>query len=310
MPDAHPSSERTRVRRKPDRGRYDRDAIAEILDEALICHVGFAVDGRPWVVPTAFARVGEDVYLHGAVGNFALRTLAGGAEACVSFTLLDGLVLARSASCSPNRNRISLTHHRLDEGRTRNHRSDHQAELIALRIRHHLERSLVVRFDPTLPGGPQRHTGRHCLFEVSDADVDVDAVLPSLGLGDLLKRHDKPTLGITDGRPGGVSDLSAPHRTWPPRTTPASTRRDSRRRSPRLDLRLETQGRCGRSRSDGNVTYRRCADNRQDAPEQTWMRHDPRITAVNVQARKIMQSWKVRRLGVAVPERRTAEPRR
>lgn len=97
MPDRHPSSERTRVRRKADRGRYDCDTIVEILDEALICHVGFAVDDRPWVVPTAFARVGEHVYLHGAVGNFALRTLAGGAEACVSFTLLDGLVLARSA---------------------------------------------------------------------------------------------------------------------------------------------------------------------------------------------------------------------
>lgn len=92
-----PSSERTRVRRKADRGRYDRDTIVGILDEALICHVGFAVDGRPWVVPTAFARVEEHVYLHGAVGNFALRTLAGGAEACVTFTLLDGLVLARSA---------------------------------------------------------------------------------------------------------------------------------------------------------------------------------------------------------------------
>ncbi len=92
-----PASERTRVRRKSGRGRYDRDTIVRILDEALICHVGFAVDGQPWVVPTAFARVGEHVYLHGAVGNFALRTLAGGAEACVTFTLLDGLVLARSA---------------------------------------------------------------------------------------------------------------------------------------------------------------------------------------------------------------------
>jgi nitroimidazol reductase NimA-like FMN-containing flavoprotein (pyridoxamine 5'-phosphate oxidase superfamily) len=92
-----PGSERTKVRRKADRGRYDRDTVVAILDEALICHVGFAVDGRPWVMPTAFARVDDHVYLHGAVGNFALRTLAGGAEACVTVTLLDGLVLARSA---------------------------------------------------------------------------------------------------------------------------------------------------------------------------------------------------------------------
>jgi len=90
-------SERTRLRRKSERGRYDRDTIAEILDEALICHVGFAVDGRPWVLPTAFARVDDHVYIHGAVGNFALRTLVGGIEACATFTLLDGLVLARSA---------------------------------------------------------------------------------------------------------------------------------------------------------------------------------------------------------------------
>jgi nitroimidazol reductase NimA-like FMN-containing flavoprotein (pyridoxamine 5'-phosphate oxidase superfamily) len=90
-------SERTRLRRKSERGRYDGDTIAEILDEALICHVGFAVDGRPWVLPTAFARVHDHVYIHGAVGNFSLRTLAGGIEACATFTLLDGLVLARSA---------------------------------------------------------------------------------------------------------------------------------------------------------------------------------------------------------------------
>jgi len=92
-----PATERSRVRRKADRGRYDLDTIVAILDEALICHVGFAVDGRPWVVPTAFARVDDHLYLHGALGNFALRTLAAGAESCVTVTLLDGLVLARSA---------------------------------------------------------------------------------------------------------------------------------------------------------------------------------------------------------------------
>lgn len=92
-----PPSDRTRLCRKAERGHYDRATIDAILDEALICHVGFAVDGRPWVMPTAFARLGEHLYLHGASGNASLRALAGGAEACVTVTLLDGLVLARSA---------------------------------------------------------------------------------------------------------------------------------------------------------------------------------------------------------------------
>lgn len=90
-------TERSRLRRKGDRARYDWDTVAAVLDEALVCHVGFSVEGRPWVVPTAFARVDDRLYLHGAVGNFALRTLASGVEACITVTLLDGLVLARSA---------------------------------------------------------------------------------------------------------------------------------------------------------------------------------------------------------------------
>jgi hypothetical protein len=98
MPPPLRETDRSRVRRKADRARYDFSTAAAILDEALLCHVGFAVDGRPWVVPTTFARVGDHLYLHGAAGNFALRTLsAGGVEACVTVTLLDGLVLARSA---------------------------------------------------------------------------------------------------------------------------------------------------------------------------------------------------------------------
>src|SRR5262245_35321649 len=97
MPSVTAPTERTRVRRKAERGHYDRATVDAILDEALLCHVGFAVDGRPWVVPTAFARVGDHVYVHGATGNFALRSLAAGAEACITVTLLDGLVLSRTA---------------------------------------------------------------------------------------------------------------------------------------------------------------------------------------------------------------------
>lgn len=95
-PDIAPT-DRTRLRRKADRGRHDFDAVAAILDAGLVCHVGFALDGRPWVFPTAYGRIDDRLYLHGAAGNFALRSLAGGAEACVTVTLVDGLVLARSA---------------------------------------------------------------------------------------------------------------------------------------------------------------------------------------------------------------------
>ena len=92
-----PPSKRTRVRRKPTRGAYDRETIDAILDEGLICHVGFSLEGRPWVMPTIHARVGDHLYLHGATANHALTALAGGVEACVTVTLVDGLVLARSA---------------------------------------------------------------------------------------------------------------------------------------------------------------------------------------------------------------------
>ena len=90
-------TERTKVRRLADRGRYDRDSITAILDEGLVCHLGFAIDGRPWVMPTTYARVDDRLYVHGAAANFALKSLTSGIEACVTVTLLDGLVLARSA---------------------------------------------------------------------------------------------------------------------------------------------------------------------------------------------------------------------
>ena len=90
-------TDRTKVRRLPKRANYDRDLIDGIIDEALSCHVGFAIDGRPWVIPTIHARIDDRLYLHGAVANHMLRSLAGGIEACVTITLIDGLVLARSA---------------------------------------------------------------------------------------------------------------------------------------------------------------------------------------------------------------------
>jgi uncharacterized protein len=94
---APPPTDRTRVRRAADRGRYDRATVEAILDAGLIAHVGFALEGRPWVMPMAYARIDDEVYLHGAVGNHALRAIAGGAELCLTVTLVDGLVLSRSA---------------------------------------------------------------------------------------------------------------------------------------------------------------------------------------------------------------------
>jgi uncharacterized protein len=87
---------RTTLRRKADRGRHDRALVHAIVDEALFCHVAVTTAAGPLVLPTVHARVGDHVYLHGATGNALLRTMAEGGEACVAFTLVDGLVLSRS----------------------------------------------------------------------------------------------------------------------------------------------------------------------------------------------------------------------
>jgi nitroimidazol reductase NimA-like FMN-containing flavoprotein (pyridoxamine 5'-phosphate oxidase superfamily) len=95
--DTYEQTPRTRVFRKPGRGSYDRELVHSILDEALVCHLGFVQDGQPYVIPTIHAREGETLFLHGAVGNRTLRALAEGSSCCVTVTLVDGLVLARAA---------------------------------------------------------------------------------------------------------------------------------------------------------------------------------------------------------------------
>ena len=90
-------TDRTTLRRLPNRGVYDRASIHSILDEGLICHVGFVVDGQPYVIPTIHVRVGEQLFFHGSPASRMLRALEQGVEVCVTVTLLDGLVLARSA---------------------------------------------------------------------------------------------------------------------------------------------------------------------------------------------------------------------
>jgi nitroimidazol reductase NimA-like FMN-containing flavoprotein (pyridoxamine 5'-phosphate oxidase superfamily) len=89
-------SKHTTVKRHPERGAYDRGTIDSILDEALICHLGFVVDGRPFVIPTIHARDGDILYVHGSPGSRMLRAAKEGVAVCVTVTLLDGLVLARS----------------------------------------------------------------------------------------------------------------------------------------------------------------------------------------------------------------------
>ena len=90
-------TERTRVRRLPQRAAYDRTSIDAILDEALICHVGLAVEGQPFVIPTIHVRRGDELYIHGSAASRMLEHGGSGARLCVTVTLVDGIVFARSA---------------------------------------------------------------------------------------------------------------------------------------------------------------------------------------------------------------------
>ncbi|OLE97295.1 MAG: flavin-nucleotide-binding protein, partial [Cyanobacteria bacterium 13_1_20CM_4_61_6] len=96
MPDTFSPTERTRVVREPHRGFYDRETIYKVLDEGFVCHVGFSMNGQPYVIPTLFARVDDAIYFHGSAASRMLRGAAGGLPVCITVTLVDGLVLARS----------------------------------------------------------------------------------------------------------------------------------------------------------------------------------------------------------------------
>jgi nitroimidazol reductase NimA-like FMN-containing flavoprotein (pyridoxamine 5'-phosphate oxidase superfamily) len=90
-------TERTRLKRLPQRGSYDREVVYRILDEGFVCHVGFDFGGQPFVIPTAYGRVGDKLYIHGSAASRTVRSVGGGIPVCVTVTLVDGLVLARSA---------------------------------------------------------------------------------------------------------------------------------------------------------------------------------------------------------------------
>ena len=96
MSNSFPASERTRVVREAIRAVYDRDAIHKFLDEAFVCHVGFVQDSQPFVIPTMFARIADAICFHGSAASRMLRGLSGGLPVCITVTLTDGLVLARS----------------------------------------------------------------------------------------------------------------------------------------------------------------------------------------------------------------------
>src|SRR5215471_3651642 len=96
MPENRAMSERTRVVREPQRAVYDREVINAILDEGLVCHVGFTAERQTYVIPTMYARMGDAIYFHGSAASRMLRGLASGLNVCVTVTLADGLVLARS----------------------------------------------------------------------------------------------------------------------------------------------------------------------------------------------------------------------
>jgi hypothetical protein len=96
VPEQFPPSERTRVVREPHRGVYDRESIYKILDEGFVCHVGFSAEGQPYVIPTLYARVDDAIYFHGSAASRMLRGASSGIAVCITVTLVDGLVLARS----------------------------------------------------------------------------------------------------------------------------------------------------------------------------------------------------------------------
>jgi uncharacterized protein len=96
MSETQMPTQRTRVVREPERAVYDREAAYRILDEGFICHVGFLVDGQPFVIPTSYGRKDGDLYIHGSAASRMLRQMKEGVAVCVTVTLLDGLVLARS----------------------------------------------------------------------------------------------------------------------------------------------------------------------------------------------------------------------
>jgi nitroimidazol reductase NimA-like FMN-containing flavoprotein (pyridoxamine 5'-phosphate oxidase superfamily) len=157
-------STRTRIRRVPNRADYSRETIDAILDEALVAHLGFAADGQPYVIPTLHARVDDVVYVHGSSASRAIRGLTGGLQACLTVTLLDGLVLARSAFHHSMNYRSVVV---LGEPRPVEGPNERLAALEAF-----TERLVPGRWDEVRPPTPQELKGTRVLaFDLDEASA-------------------------------------------------------------------------------------------------------------------------------------------
>jgi uncharacterized protein len=174
-------TDKNRVRRIPERGHYDRETIYRILDEALICHVGFVENGQPYVIPINFARLGNTIVLHGAKASRLLKHIEAGNPVCVETTIVDGLVLARSVfHHSVNYRSVVL----LGRGRPL---EDKQEKLAALKaITDHL---IPGRWsEARLPNAKEMNSTRVVSIEIDEAsaklrtgpaiDEEEDYVLP------------------------------------------------------------------------------------------------------------------------------------
>jgi uncharacterized protein len=128
-------STRTQVHRHPERGEYDRATVDAILDEALICHIGFVSGGEPRMLPTIHARMGDTLYLHGSSKNRTLMALRDGAEVCVCATIIDGIVLARSAFSSSMNYRSAIVF-----GRAREVTDVDELKMVARALTEHVAR--------------------------------------------------------------------------------------------------------------------------------------------------------------------------
>jgi len=146
---------RTRVRRAPSRADYDRATIDAILDEGLVAHLGFAMAGQPYVIPTLHARVGDVVYVHGSTASRAIRTVGAGVPACLTVTLLDGIVLARSAFHHSMNYRSVVV---LGEARAVSEREE-----LMLALRAFTERVVPGRWDEVRPPSAQELKGTRVL---------------------------------------------------------------------------------------------------------------------------------------------------
>lgn len=214
-------TDRTTLHRRSGRGTYDREAVHAILDEALVAHVGFALEGEPMVLPMAFVRVGERVYLHGAPANHMLKALAGGVPLCLTVTLLDGLVFSRAAfhhsmnyrcvvalgqatevrDLAEKQRVFGALIERMAPGRSQQARPATEAEAVATRllVLELDEVSAKIRTGP--PFDDESDLGWPCWAGTIPLKLEAQKPLPA---ADLAPGHEVPRVEATRGERGRV----------------------------------------------------------------------------------------------------------